>query len=169
MEGCDEREKKDREEVVEDLEIKRNWMAAIFPSGLVAEVSRRKQRVKVTEMMNSQILAEAAVLAKSSSQPKSTYEAAASLSEFELMKILMDKMEENKSHLRADYKRELYDALVKSYNEDFKCFLPCKISSNDLIRTSSNKYRHRPVRILTSLKNFLFVELTFLDIKFPAW
>ncbi|GKB11174.1 retrovirus-related pol polyprotein from transposon TNT 1-94 [Tanacetum coccineum] len=65
---------------------------------------------------------EAAVLAKSSSQPKSTYEAAASLSEFELTKILMDNMEENKSHLRADYKRELYDALVKSYNTDKDLF-----------------------------------------------
>nr|GEW16135.1 uncharacterized mitochondrial protein AtMg00810-like [Tanacetum cinerariifolium] len=40
-------------------------------------------------------LLEVAVLAKSSSQPKSTYEAAASLSEFEPMKILMDKMEEH--------------------------------------------------------------------------
>ncbi|GKC42161.1 hypothetical protein Tco_1059883 [Tanacetum coccineum] len=59
---------------------------------------------------------EAAVLAKSSSQPKSTYKAAASLLEFELMKILMDKKEENKSHLRVDYKKELYDALVNSYN-----------------------------------------------------
>ncbi|GKA83214.1 hypothetical protein Tco_0789962 [Tanacetum coccineum] len=67
-------------------------------------------------------LLEAAVLAKSSSQPKSTYEAAASLSEFELTKILMDNMEENKSHLRADYKRELYDALVKSYNTDKDLF-----------------------------------------------
>ncbi|GJT62440.1 hypothetical protein Tco_1005973 [Tanacetum coccineum] len=45
---------------------------------------------------------EAAVLAKSSSQPKSTYEAAASLSEFKLTKILMDKMEEHKSYLRDD-------------------------------------------------------------------
>ncbi|GKB49234.1 hypothetical protein Tco_0899987 [Tanacetum coccineum] len=45
---------------------------------------------------------EAAVLVRSSSQPKSTYEAAASLFEFELKKILLDKMEESKSHLRAD-------------------------------------------------------------------
>ncbi|GKB66221.1 hypothetical protein Tco_0927633 [Tanacetum coccineum] len=59
---------------------------------------------------------EAAVLAKSSSQPKSTYEAAASLSEYELTKILLDKMQESKSHLIAYYKRKLYDALVKSYN-----------------------------------------------------
>ncbi|GJT51407.1 hypothetical protein Tco_0977564 [Tanacetum coccineum] len=43
---------------------------------------------------------------------KSTYKAAASLSEFELTKILMDKMEKNKSYERADYRRELYDALM---------------------------------------------------------
>ncbi|GJY46416.1 hypothetical protein Tco_0435479 [Tanacetum coccineum] len=65
---------------------------------------------------------EAVVLAKSSSQPKSTYEAAASLSEYELTKILLDKMEESKSHLRADYKRKLYDALVNSYNTDKDLF-----------------------------------------------
>ncbi|GKA73732.1 hypothetical protein Tco_0780034 [Tanacetum coccineum] len=41
-------------------------------------------------------LLEAAVLAKSSSQPKSTYEATASLSEFKLTKILIDKMKEGK-------------------------------------------------------------------------
>ncbi|GJR77610.1 hypothetical protein Tco_0089975, partial [Tanacetum coccineum] len=61
---------------------------------------------------------EAAVLARSSSQPKSTYEAAASLSEYELTKIFLDNIEESKSHLRADYKREFYDAPVKSYNTD---------------------------------------------------
>ncbi|GKB85417.1 hypothetical protein Tco_0957689 [Tanacetum coccineum] len=52
----------------------------------------------------------------------STYAVAASLSEFELTKILMDKMEEQKSYLRADYKRELYDALVKSYNTNKDLF-----------------------------------------------
>ncbi|GJW14191.1 hypothetical protein Tco_0018324 [Tanacetum coccineum] len=65
---------------------------------------------------------EVVILAKSSSQPKSTYAAAALLLEFELTKILMDKMEEHKSYLRADYKRELYDALVKSYNTDKDLF-----------------------------------------------
>ncbi|GJZ56450.1 hypothetical protein Tco_0611643 [Tanacetum coccineum] len=34
----------------------------------------------------------------------------------------MDKMEENKSYLRADYKKELYDALIKSYNTDKDLF-----------------------------------------------
>ncbi|GJQ89113.1 hypothetical protein Tco_0000252 [Tanacetum coccineum] len=65
---------------------------------------------------------EAVFLGKSSSQPKSTYEAAASLFKFKLTKILMDKMEEHKSYLRADYKREIYDALVKSYNTNKDLF-----------------------------------------------
>ncbi|GJS13570.1 hypothetical protein Tco_0408042 [Tanacetum coccineum] len=64
----------------------------------------------------------AAVLARSSSQPKSTYEAAASLFEFELTKILIDKMDKYKSYDTADYKRELYDALVKSYQTDKDLF-----------------------------------------------
>ncbi|GJS96583.1 hypothetical protein Tco_0803551 [Tanacetum coccineum] len=65
---------------------------------------------------------EAAILARSSSQLKSTYEAAASLSEFELTKILIDKMGKNKSYDKVDYKRELYDAPVKSYQTDKDLF-----------------------------------------------
>ncbi|GJX93969.1 hypothetical protein Tco_0348555 [Tanacetum coccineum] len=41
------------------------------------------------------------VLAKSSSQPKSTYEATTSLTEFELKKILLDKIEKSKSYQAA--------------------------------------------------------------------
>ncbi|GJW45875.1 retrovirus-related pol polyprotein from transposon TNT 1-94 [Tanacetum coccineum] len=65
---------------------------------------------------------EAAVLARSSSQPTSTYEVATSLSEFELTKILINKMEKNKSYDKADYKNKLYDALVESYNTDKDLF-----------------------------------------------
>nr|GEW91026.1 hypothetical protein [Tanacetum cinerariifolium] len=61
---------------------------------------------------------EVAILARSSSQPKLTYEAAASLFKFELKKTILDKMEENNSHLIANDKKKLYDALVKSYNAD---------------------------------------------------
>nr|GEU87216.1 ribonuclease H-like domain-containing protein [Tanacetum cinerariifolium] len=64
---------------------------------------------------------EADVLARSSSQLKLTYEVA-SLLEYELTKILLDKIEENKSHLRADYKKKLYDALVESYNTNKDLF-----------------------------------------------
>nr|GEV33829.1 hypothetical protein [Tanacetum cinerariifolium] len=52
----------------------------------------------------------------------STYEVTASLTEHELTKILLDKIEERKSHLIANYKRELYDTLVKSYNNDKDLF-----------------------------------------------
>ncbi|GKA15054.1 hypothetical protein Tco_0694801 [Tanacetum coccineum] len=45
---------------------------------------------------------EATVLTRSSSQPTSTYKAVASLSEFELTKILIDKMEKNKSYDKSD-------------------------------------------------------------------
>ncbi|GKB28619.1 retrovirus-related pol polyprotein from transposon TNT 1-94, partial [Tanacetum coccineum] len=78
-----------------------------------------KEEKNVTESL------EAAILTRSSSQPKSTYEAAASFSEFEHIMILLDKMEESKSHLRTDYKKKLYDALVESYNTDEDLFNTC--------------------------------------------
>ncbi|GJY09397.1 hypothetical protein Tco_0377582 [Tanacetum coccineum] len=65
---------------------------------------------------------EVVVLTRYSSQPMSIYEAAASLSEFELTKILIDKMEKNKSYDKADNKKKLYDALVKSYNTEKDLF-----------------------------------------------
>ncbi|GJZ19899.1 hypothetical protein Tco_0556489, partial [Tanacetum coccineum] len=60
-------------------------------------------------------------LAKVSSQPHSTYEAAYTLTEFELKKILIDKIEKSKSYLAAPEHRDCYDSLKKSYdlNKDF--------------------------------------------------
>ncbi|GKE54939.1 hypothetical protein Tco_1490095 [Tanacetum coccineum] len=52
----------------------------------------------------------------------STYKAAASLYKFELTKILIDKMEKNKSYDKADYKKKLYDVLVEWYNTDKDLF-----------------------------------------------
>ncbi|GJY31995.1 hypothetical protein Tco_0415490 [Tanacetum coccineum] len=57
-------------------------------------------------------------LAKVSSQPQSTYEAASTLTEFELKKILLDKMEKSKSYLTAPKHRDSYDGLKKSYALD---------------------------------------------------
>ncbi|GKB65718.1 hypothetical protein Tco_0921904, partial [Tanacetum coccineum] len=82
---------------------------------------------------------EAVVLAKSSSQLKSTYEASASLSEYELTKILLGKMEESKSHLRADYKRKLYDALVESRDDKDKDQDPSARSDRETKRRKSSK------------------------------
>ncbi|GJV07868.1 hypothetical protein Tco_1345524 [Tanacetum coccineum] len=60
-------------------------------------------------------------LANASSQPQSTYEAASTLTEFELKKILLDKMEKSESYLTAPEHRECYDGLKKSYalDQDF--------------------------------------------------
>ncbi|GKC31685.1 hypothetical protein Tco_1038979 [Tanacetum coccineum] len=57
-------------------------------------------------------------LAKVSSQPQSTYEASSTLTEFELKKILLDKMEKSESYLMAPEHRDCYDGLKKSYALD---------------------------------------------------
>ncbi|GJW32605.1 hypothetical protein Tco_0052637 [Tanacetum coccineum] len=57
-------------------------------------------------------------LAKVSSQPQSTYEAASTLTEFELKKILLDKIEKSESYLTAPEHRDCYDGLKKSYALD---------------------------------------------------
>nr|GEU61416.1 hypothetical protein [Tanacetum cinerariifolium] len=62
------------------------------------------------------------IMAKSSSQPKSTYEAAESLTEFKLKKILLEKMERSESYKTASKHKELYEGLVKSYNLDKDLF-----------------------------------------------
>ncbi|GJW61301.1 hypothetical protein Tco_0110636 [Tanacetum coccineum] len=58
------------------------------------------------------------ILAKSFSQLKSTYEAATSLTKFELKKILLDKVHKSKSYRAAQEHRDFYDTLVKSYKLD---------------------------------------------------
>nr|GEW68445.1 hypothetical protein [Tanacetum cinerariifolium] len=59
---------------------------------------------------------EHAVLAKESSQPHSIYEAAALITEFELKKILIEKIDESQSYLTAIEHIECYDGLIKSYD-----------------------------------------------------
>ncbi|GKB82798.1 hypothetical protein Tco_0949693, partial [Tanacetum coccineum] len=87
-----------------------------------AQAEKREYIELVDSMKNVTGSLEAAVLTRSSSQPQSSYEAAATLSEFELTKILIDKMEKNKSYDKANYKKKLYDALVESYNTDKDLF-----------------------------------------------
>ncbi|GKC85820.1 hypothetical protein Tco_1141537 [Tanacetum coccineum] len=51
-----------------------------------------------------------------------SYAAAASLLEFELKKILIDKIEENKSMNRSDIQKNIYNTLIESYNSDKDLF-----------------------------------------------
>ncbi|GKA58772.1 hypothetical protein Tco_0758085 [Tanacetum coccineum] len=62
------------------------------------------------------------VLAKESSQPQSSYEVAATLTEFELKKILIDKMDKSKSYMAAPEHKECYEGLKKSYDLDKTIF-----------------------------------------------
>ncbi|GJS81930.1 hypothetical protein Tco_0748471 [Tanacetum coccineum] len=65
---------------------------------------------------------EDAVLAKESSQPQSLYKAAATLIEFDLKKILINKMDKSESYLAALEHRECYKGLIKSYDLDKTIF-----------------------------------------------
>nr|GEU66580.1 hypothetical protein [Tanacetum cinerariifolium] len=61
---------------------------------------------------------EAEVLTRSSNSSKTSYAVAADLSEMELKKILIEKIEGNKSIQRSNEQRNLYKALVEAYESD---------------------------------------------------
>nr|GEZ45114.1 hypothetical protein [Tanacetum cinerariifolium] len=79
-----------------------------------AQVTRILPRIE--EAMNAQL--EAEVLTRSSHSSRTSYAVAADLSKMELKKILIDKMEGNKSIQRSDEQQNLYKALVKAYDVD---------------------------------------------------
>nr|GEY85488.1 hypothetical protein [Tanacetum cinerariifolium] len=78
------------------------------------QVSKILPKIEQTE--NEQL--EAEVLTRSSNSSKTSYAIAADLSEMELKKILIEKMEGNKSIQRSNEKRNLYKALVEAYESD---------------------------------------------------
>nr|GFA51771.1 hypothetical protein [Tanacetum cinerariifolium] len=78
------------------------------------QVSRILPRIK--ESMN--VTLEAEVLTRSSHSSRTSYAIAADLSEMELKKILIEKMEGNKSIQRSDEQQNLYKALVEAYDAD---------------------------------------------------
>nr|GEX06059.1 ribonuclease H-like domain-containing protein [Tanacetum cinerariifolium] len=78
------------------------------------QVSHILPRIK--ESVNAQL--EAEVLTKSSNSSRTSYAVATDLIEMELKKILIEKMEGNKSIQRSDEQRNLYKALVDAYEAD---------------------------------------------------
>nr|GFB73589.1 hypothetical protein [Tanacetum cinerariifolium] len=79
-----------------------------------AQVTRILPRIE--ESVNAQLKAE--VLTRSSQSSRTSYAVAADLSGMELKKILIDKMEGNKSIQRSDEQWNLYKALVEAYDAD---------------------------------------------------
>nr|GEY33142.1 uncharacterized mitochondrial protein AtMg00810-like [Tanacetum cinerariifolium] len=71
---------------------------------------------KIEKTVNEQL--EAEVLTRASNSSKTSYAMAIDLSELELKKILIEKMESNKSIHRSDEQRNLYKALVDAYECD---------------------------------------------------
>nr|GEV31507.1 hypothetical protein [Tanacetum cinerariifolium] len=71
---------------------------------------------KIEQTVNEQL--EAEVLTRSSHSSKTSYVVAADLSEMELKKIIIKKMEGNKTIQRSDEQKNLYKALVEAYESD---------------------------------------------------
>nr|GFC15012.1 hypothetical protein [Tanacetum cinerariifolium] len=78
------------------------------------QVSRILPRIE--ESVNATL--ETEVLTRSSHSSRTLYAIAADLSEMELKKIIIEKMEGNKSIKRSDEQRNLYKALVEAYDAD---------------------------------------------------
>nr|GEW71105.1 hypothetical protein [Tanacetum cinerariifolium] len=89
-------------------------VVAIIKEQVKAQVSKFMPQIEkyVTEYLGAK------VLVRSTNQPQTYYAVAASLSKFKLKKILIDKMETNESINRSNIQRNLYNALVESYNTD---------------------------------------------------
>nr|GFA10267.1 hypothetical protein [Tanacetum cinerariifolium] len=71
---------------------------------------------KIEKIVNEQL--EAEVLARSSNSSKTSHVIAAILSKLELKKVLIEKMESNKSIHRSSEQKNLYKALVDTYECD---------------------------------------------------
>ncbi|GKD39365.1 hypothetical protein Tco_1259572, partial [Tanacetum coccineum] len=89
-------------------------MRKIIKDQVKKEVS--KVIPKIEKLVTDQL--ESEVLVRSSKEANTSHAVAANLSELELKKILIDKMEANNSINRSDIQRQLYQSLVDSYEAD---------------------------------------------------
>nr|GEX70267.1 hypothetical protein [Tanacetum cinerariifolium] len=98
----------------EAVDVVDSTMKAIIKEQVQAQVSKIMPKIEkyVTESLGAK------VLVLSTNQPRTSYVVAASLLEFKLKKILIDKMEKNKSINRSDIEKDLYNSLVESYNSE---------------------------------------------------
>nr|GFC14040.1 hypothetical protein [Tanacetum cinerariifolium] len=106
-----------------------------FVSSMLNPLSDIKESVNAT--------LEAEVLTRSSQSSRTSYAIAADLSEMELKKILIEKMEGNKSIQRSDEQQNLYKALVEAYEAD-KAILDTYGDSTILKRRRVDDDQERP-------------------------
>nr|GEX27470.1 copia protein [Tanacetum cinerariifolium] len=93
-------------------------MKRIIKEQVKSQVKEQVSKIlpRIEQFVNAQL--EAEVLTRSSHSSRTSYAIAADLSEMELKKILIEKMEGNKSIQRYDEQRILYKALVEAYEAD---------------------------------------------------
>nr|GEY98946.1 hypothetical protein [Tanacetum cinerariifolium] len=93
-------------------------MKKIIKGQVKSQVKEQVSRIlpRIEESVNAQL--EAEVLTRSSHSSRTSYAVAADLTEMELKKILIKKMEGNKSIQRSGKQRNLYKALVDAYEAD---------------------------------------------------
>nr|GFC17967.1 hypothetical protein [Tanacetum cinerariifolium] len=119
--------------------------------GLVKnQVKKQVSRIlpRIEESVNATL--EAEVLTRSSHSSRTSNAIAADLSEMELKKILIEKMEGNKSIQRSDEQRNLYKALVEAYEAD-KAILDTYVDSTILKRRREDDDQEGPSRNLCRL------------------
>ncbi|GKA69140.1 hypothetical protein Tco_0775204 [Tanacetum coccineum] len=90
----------------------------IIKEQVKAQVKEQVTKIllQVEKTVNEQLKAE--ILTRSSNEAKTSHAVAANQSELEMKKILIDKMESNKSIHRSDQQKTLYKALVDAYESD---------------------------------------------------
>nr|GFC12514.1 hypothetical protein [Tanacetum cinerariifolium] len=93
-------------------------MKKIIKGQVKSQVKEQVSRIlpRIEESVNATL--EAEVLTRSSHSSRTSYAIAAYLSEMELKKILIEKIEGNKSIQRSDEQRNLYKALVEASDAD---------------------------------------------------
>nr|GFC34346.1 hypothetical protein [Tanacetum cinerariifolium] len=93
-------------------------MKKIIKGQVKSQVKEQVSRIlpRIEESMNATL--EAEVLTRSSHSSRTSYAVAADLTEMELKKILIEKMEGNKSIQRSNEQRNLYKALIDAYEAD---------------------------------------------------
>nr|GEW95528.1 hypothetical protein [Tanacetum cinerariifolium] len=93
-------------------------MKKIIKEQVIEQVKVQVSKIlpRIEQAMNEQLKGE--VLTRSSHSSRTSYDVATDLSKMELKKILIEKMEGNKSIQRSDEQRNLYKALVDAYESN---------------------------------------------------
>ncbi|GJY74501.1 putative reverse transcriptase domain-containing protein [Tanacetum coccineum] len=100
------------------LRIVDNYLASKMKDAVNVAIQLQTNKLREEAQANHVFLNQVDSTMKAIIKEQTSYAVAASLSEFKLKKILIDKMEENKSINRSDIQKNLYNALVESYNSD---------------------------------------------------